>query len=184
MHELQRKTVDEVIADLRREGERQSAVALILVKAVRASGPSTAIDPAKLNPRRGIISKGLGAIAKFSPSGEFVGWYREGQTRGRPSSRMPIERELDEANERYFQMLRQSVPRKATNAILSARSARGRKGAGLVAQICDRYQELTQLCVPRCQRVHKIATPLKCNPDYVRRVLRDSGIRSGPPRSK
>lgn len=184
MHKPQPKTIDEVIADLKREEERQFAEARISFKAVYASGPSSAIDLAKLNPWRGLISRGPGAVAKLSPSGDFIGWYREGQTRGRPSSRMPIERELDEANERYFQMLRKLVPRKATNAILSARSARCRKVQGLAAQICDRYQVLTQLGVPRCQRVHKIATALNCNPDYVRRVLRDSGIRSGPPRSK
>ncbi len=183
MHEPEPKTIDEVIADLRREEEKRAEDVRALIKTVHAGAPTLFIEFSRFRPKHSSIRRSPGAIAKFSLDGH-IGWYREGQIRGRPNRRMPLQRDLVEARERYFQTLRESEPRNITNAILSRRSAIAREGNGLAPRICAQYGVLLSLGIQRSQRVHKIAVALKCNPDYIRRVLRKHGTRLGPKRNK
>ncbi|MDO9315537.1 MAG: hypothetical protein Q7T97_13440 [Burkholderiaceae bacterium] len=177
-------TIDEEIAQLRREERERYEAGLKIMKAIHAAGPTLKIPRAVLANRRARRKAGPGTIVKVTECGEFLGYWREGQTRGRPSSLMPLEQEYLDATERYFKMLRDSVPRAHTNAILSQRSVAARQTDDLAPALCARYDALTELGVPRSERVNRIAKAFDRTADHVRRVLRTHGYRLGPTRQK
>ena len=53
----------------------------------------------------GMVWRGPGAVAKYSPSGKLIGWYAEGQTAGRPDTMMPLQRHLHELKTQYRRQL-------------------------------------------------------------------------------
>lgn len=64
--------------------------------------PSLApVEAASAFGARGMIARCPGAVAKYSPSGEFIGWYVGSQTAGRPDSLMPTERYVDELEKNF-----------------------------------------------------------------------------------
>lgn len=177
-------TIDEQIAKMRQEERERYEAGLELIKAIHAAGPTLKISRAVLANRRAPRYAVPGTVVKMTKSGEILGYWREGQTRGRPSSLMPIEQEYLDATERYVKMLRDSVPRAHTNAILSQRSVASRQTGDLAPALCARYDALTEQGVPRSERVNRIAKAFKRSADHVRRVLRAHGYRLGPIRQK
>ncbi len=49
-----------------------------------------------------VVSRGPGNIAKVSPSGKLKGWYRSGQTSGKPSKLMPMESDVLDQERAYL----------------------------------------------------------------------------------
>jgi len=176
-------TIDEQVAKIRQAEAEQCEAALKIMLAVRA-GPTIEIDEKVINNRWHIGRSAPHAIAKFSPRGEVLGYWREGQTRGRPSSLMPNEQEHLDAIERHLKVMREAVPRAHTNAILSQRSVAARQTDDLAPALCARYDELTEQGVPRSERVNRIAKAFDRTADHVRRVLRTHGYRLGPTQQK
>lgn len=46
-----------------------------------------------------------GAVAKMTPSGKFLGFYREGQKAGRPAKKTPLRREITEKGQKHLSWL-------------------------------------------------------------------------------
>ena len=177
-------TIGEVIAKLRHEEEVRCDAALKIIQTVHSTESTLQIAPEVLANRRTLRQAVPNTIVKTSNSREGLGFWREGQTRGRPSRRMPVEQVLLDANERYFKALRDLVPRSLTNATLSQRSVAARLVGVLAPDLCARYDALTEMGVPRVERVNRIAKAFKRSADHVRRVLRAHGYRLGPTRQK
>jgi len=167
-------TIFEHQARLRREEGQRQAQALAMIKAIHAAGPTLTVPSPRTRP--GLVSRGPGAIAKFSPGVKFKGWYRAGQTRGAPSQKMPLEQELDALREAYFKSIRDLVPRSTTAAILARRSVRARRADSEASMVLVLWEELENRGVLQHNRARFIAQKLKCNVDYVRRVLRQNGL--------
>jgi len=177
-------TIDEVIAKLRCEEEARCDAALKIIQTVHSTESTVQIAPEVLANRRTLRQAVPSTIVKSSNCRDGLRFWREGQTRGRPSRRMPVEQVLLDANERYFKALRDLVPRSLTNAALSQRSVAARRAGDLAPALCARYDELTRKGIPRVERVNRIAKAFKRSPDHVRRVLRAHGYRLGPTRQK
>ena len=171
------RTIHDVIADLREEEERQRAAAFAAIKEIHAQPPTLvvaeSVEEWNAMRSRKNISRGPGAIAKFSSGGKFLGWYRNGQRSGLPSKRMPMEVDLDAVFEAYAKALRNTAPKSITASILGKRSARSRQEKSLVEQILTGYLALCREGgVPKHHRPKRLAAALDCDVEYVRRVLR------------
>jgi len=165
------KIIHEQIAELREERVCQESAALEAIRAIHRN-PSEHRIPDLKSPSKGLIGKGPGAIAKFSPNGELIGWYREGQASGLPSQQLPIEKEVDDQYEAYYAMLREAIPPGFLASQLGQRSGASRRQNGLEPLILAMLQRLRADGIPRHHRAKLIATALECSIEHVRRVLR------------
>ena len=163
-------TPGEFVAALKRAEEAQGALCLEAIKAIHRAGP-TVVPLDEVRPT-GWIGRGPGAIAKVSPSGQLIGWYRGGQKSGRPSRRMPLEREHDRRWAEYAKAVQAAVPIRLRAQVLARRSALARRQKSRIEPILTAYTRLQAQGVPRHQRVAMVARQLHCTPEYVRRVLR------------
>jgi hypothetical protein len=168
----QPETIHDLINGLRQEQEKQESQALDAIRAIFQNPSEYQIHLPE--PRSaGSISRGPGAIAKFSRyGGKFLGWYREGQRSGKPNAKLPIEADLDAQHEAYYAMLRAAIPTKALSLQLGKRSGIARHANGLIPQILMMYRVLESQKIPRRHRAKLIARQLGCNTEYVRRILR------------
>jgi hypothetical protein len=158
MSNSEEKIIHEVIAELREDRARQEDACLEAIKFVHATqqSPSWFNEQTFIAPV-GQITKGPGAFAKSSVHVEFIGWYRDGQTTGLPSQRMPLEKEIDDQYEAYYAMLRSSVPPEALAAQLDRRSGKSRVENGLQPLIRSRYNVTLGSSIPKHHRVKFIA---------------------------
>jgi hypothetical protein len=81
------------------------------LRAFLAAPRAAATDPAWVASSLWVIGRGSGSVAKFSPNGKFIGWYRHNQRAGKPSSKHQIERELATIEEGIRKALRSGAQR-------------------------------------------------------------------------
>lgn len=170
------RTIDDHIAEMERERQRQDAAAIEAIRRVHSAG-GMPVDPTwQRSPGR--IDRTPGSVAKFSPGGRFIGWYREDQRSGRPSKLMPVEEFVDEQHARYYRMLRVAYLGKGHFRALGERSGAKRAQAGAAARILQLKRELIVAGVPGHKHAKLIAKQLRCSVRWVREVLR-AAIASG-----
>jgi hypothetical protein len=164
------RTIDDDLKAIRQEEARQHRACTAAIKAVHAEGPNMAV-PTDRSP--GLISRGPGNIAKLSPNGKFIGWYREGQTAGLPSQRMPLEVELAQRLEAYLQFIRAANPKSQHAQTLGQRSGIARAAQGYTSLILSTWDTLTQAQdpVPRHHRAKRIAQQVGCSVKHARAVI-------------
>lgn len=136
------------------------------IKIIQAIAPTLVVNP----PPRG--PKGHGNVAKFSPAGDLIGWYRENQKSGLPNRLMPIAREMETLFKHYKKSVISAFPKSVTASILGTRSGQVRKARGLFQLIFNMQQQLVFEGAPRHHRPKLIASALDCSPEFVRRALR------------
>ena len=127
--------------------------------------------PEEVRPMRW-IRRGPGAVEKLSPGGKHIGWYRNGQTSGRPSRDMPLQRDLEALTAAHWKALQAAVPRPVHAAVLGRRSAEARRQNSKAERIVAADRALHDAGVPKHRRSRVIADQLACTVEYVRRVLR------------
>jgi hypothetical protein len=170
-------TIHEHQAMLRKEEAEGLALTLEAIKASRRAGPIHVAEHSRERP--GLVGPGPGNIAKCSPGGKLIGWYRVGQTRGAPSKTMPIQKEIELRTESYFKAIQALVPRSETAAILARRSAGVRRAKGKQPLIVAQWDALTTSGVRRHLRAKQISRSLDCTVAYVQRVIRNWSITTG-----
>lgn len=165
---------------IKAEQERQETACLAAIKAVRAAGPSWVIEDVQAfecQIRRGMIGEKSYAVAKFSPNGKLIGWFKKDQIRGRPNRRMPIERELDAMLDAYLNEYKKLIDEAGRQTYRCQKSRQARaQSDNLLKKITRMYTKLVEAGVKKSARVKTIARHLDCEPEYVRRVLRKSSL--------
>lgn len=164
MHE--KLTIFEQFKELELQEKKRIEDCAEAIKKIHAAGPDL---PVTL-PRR--AQRGAGNVAKFSPNGEFIGWYRENQTSGKPNRLMPIEQDLQKQYQQYKNSVISAFPVSVTASILGTRSGELRKEQGLSQPILDMQQQLMRDGTPKHHQVKLIAKALNCTPEFIRRTLR------------
>lgn len=159
-------TVFQQFKELEIQEKKRIEECIEAIKNIRAAGPDIVVDL----PRRGPI--GIGNVMKYSPSGNFIGWYRENQKSGLPSRLMPIEQEMEKLFQQYKKSVISAFPKSVTASIIGTRSGKVRKERGLFDQIVNLQQQLMCEGKPKHQRPKLISKALDCNPEFVRRTLR------------
>lgn len=168
-------TVGKLVAALRRRDQGRAAC-VEHIKAIH--GPARA--PVLFDETGTTSSIKPSAIAKQSPSGQLIGWYRTGQTRGRPSLRMPLERAYDEHRAAWARAFQEGNSKGLLAAMLARRSAVVRQRDSLAERIVGAYLELQHAGVPKHYRTKIVARQLRCNVEYVRRVRRQHQAKMPP----
>ncbi|SFI32754.1 hypothetical protein SAMN04515618_11790 [Collimonas sp. OK307] len=167
--------IEAQIAADRKERKRQEAACLAEIKAVHAAGTILDIDTSddKL-PRVGgyLLVPITGSILKTSPSGEPIGWYREGQKSGKPNQLMPVAQDLEAAYKDWEKQLRSSESPTERAAHRGKKSGKIRRVNGLAPQILALAKKLGS-DVKKHHMAKYIANELSCTVDYVREVLRE-----------
>jgi hypothetical protein len=125
-------------------------------------------------PRRG--PAGAGNIAKFSPNGRLIGWYRHNQRSGKPSRLMPVEQALEREYQAYKKSVISAFPQQVTATVLGRRSGQVRKEHGLSEKIISMQQALIDSGTKKHHHAQLIAKGLNCSTEYVRRTLRKSKL--------
>jgi hypothetical protein len=136
------------------------------IKEIQNASPEIIVNP----PQRG--PSGAGNVAKYSPGGELIGWYHEGQKAGLPNRLMPIEQEMESQYQLYKKSVIDAFPVTITASILGELSGEARKERGHYQDIMNLHQELTSNGTPKHHRAKLIAAMLNCSVEYVRRTLR------------
>jgi hypothetical protein len=159
-------TIHQTFKAMELEEQQRMDDCVAAIKKIHATGLDILVNP----PRRG--PRGAGNVAKYSPSGNFIGWYRENQKSGLPSRLMPIEQEMKKLFQQYKKLVISAFPKSVTASIIGTRSGKVRKERGLFDQIVNLQQQLMHEGKPKHQRPKLIAKALDCNPEFVRRTLR------------
>jgi hypothetical protein len=129
-HPHQEQTIHDLIALARVEEERQSASFLEECRQRRAAGSPPLIDATRPNHEDSFVRTLPGTVQTLT------GWRRNGQGRGRPGIRLPIQCEVEAMRENYFDLLKSAEPSTTTNKILAARSVQVRRVTAVAPQIC------------------------------------------------
>ena len=114
------------------------------------------------------------SIAKYSPSGELIGWYRKGQKAGKPNMHMPVAQAVLAAIKAHATALGEARAPVARARSLGQQSGAARKKNALAHLILVRLALLSAQGIPSHQQVKRIAKELPCSLEYVRRVRRSA----------
>ena len=163
-------TAGELFKEATRQERERAAICLEVIKAIHKKGPYLILPEGTIP--KGRARRGPGAIQKLSPSGQHIGWYRDGQKSGLPSRDMPLQRDLAKRTAAYGRALQAAVPNWLHAAILGRRSGKARRQDSKAEQIVAAYQKLQDAGVPEHRRSGIIAKQLASSREYVRRVLR------------
>ena len=159
-------TINEQFTELELQEQKRIEESIKQIKKIHAKGTDLIVS----SPRRQPL--GAGNVAKISPSGKLIGWYREGQKSGKPNKFMPIEQDLELIYQQYKYSVISAFPKSATATIIGARSGKVRKELGLYEPMQLLQQKLINEGIPKHHRAKLIAQTLNCSIEYVRRTLR------------
>lgn len=140
------------------------------IKKIRAEGH----NPNVIQTSRRTAEKRELIVAKDSPSGEFIGWYKHDQKAGRPNFSSPLELEIEEVYKEFKKSLHIACPRSVTNDILGKRSGKKRQEDSLASKIIQENERLDDIGAHQRLRANAILknTGIDGSLEYVRRVLR------------
>lgn len=176
------QSIDVEIARILEDNERQESACRAAIKATREADPTIHLGSLAEWQQRVSgtgISKTI-SVQKTSPSGEPIGWYRDGQSSGKPNRCMPTEQDVNAAFKKWTVALRRAVHPHVRAALLGKQSGRARQAVSLASKIIARVEQLSANGTPPHRRAKTIARQLKCSVDYVRRVLRDMAGQKSP----
>ena len=163
-------TAGELVKEAMRQERERAAICLEVIKAIHKKGPYLILPEGTIP--KGRARRGPGTVQKLSPSGKHIGWYRDGQTSGRPSRDMPLRRDLKERTAAYGRAFQAAVPQWLQASILGRRSGKARREESKAKRIVAAHQKRQDDGVPRHRRSGIIAKQLASSREYVRRVLR------------
>jgi hypothetical protein len=159
----------------RKAGDEQELACIEAIRRIHAAEPTIKLGRYRTWRRRvgmGWLSDNV-PIPKYSPSGEyFLGWYRQDQTRGRPSRVTPLKKAVLNAFQPYAAIERKSIDAKVLATQLGRQSGVARRKKGLDTQIRAYLAQLSATNMPAHQHVKVIARGLHCSCEYVRRIRR------------
>jgi hypothetical protein len=161
-------TIFEQFNELEFQEQKRVEESIEQIKKIQACAPDLKVSLPRRPP------PGAGNVAKVSPSGKLIGWYREGQKSGKPNKLMPIEQDLKLIYQQYKNSVIAAIPKSATATIIGVRSGKVRKERGLYEPILLLQQKLINEGIPKHHRAKLIAQTLDCSIEYLRRTLRQS----------